>query len=140
MKNEQAASGASGAKEYTLEVMSPVSKASVSFQNAPRLGDLNGKTICEWISRRQQVSGATKAGEPAREVGHWRENEIFPVIEELLKKRFPNIKIVPGADLPCYEDYGSLFERKLSQQEKLDVITTAMKEHGCDAVILGNGA
>ena len=140
MKDEKANSGASAAKEYTLEVMSPVSKASVKFQNAPRLADLNGKTIGEWISRRQQLSGALKPGEAPRAIGHWREDEIFPIIEEQLKKRFPKVKIVPGADLPCFEDYGSLFERKLSPQQKLDVITKAMKDAGCDAVILGNGA
>ncbi len=141
MKSEHIVSGLSGVKGYALEVSNPVSaKPSEALQNAPRLGDLKGKTICEWISRRQQVPGVSKPGEPASEVGHWRETEVFPVIEELLKRRFPDIKIIPGAELPCYEDFGALFERKLSQQEKLDDITTAMKEKGCDAVILGNGA
>ena len=140
MSKEQAASGATEVKEYTLEVMSPVSKASVKFQNAPRLPDLNGKVVGEWISRRQQLSGALKPGEAPRAIGHWREDEIFPIIEEELKKRFPKVKIVPGTELPCFEDFGSLFERKLTQQQKLDVITKAMKDAGCDAVILGNGA
>ena len=54
-----------------------------------------------------------------QEVGHWREQETFPIIEELLKKRFPDIKIIPGAELPCYEDFGTVFERKLPQQTKL---------------------
>ena len=140
MKDKQVVSAPPGAEEYTLEVSSPVSLVSTAFQNAPRLESLQGKTIGEWISRRQQVSGLNKPGAPRGEVGHWRETETFPVIEESLKRRFPDIKIVPGAELPCYEDFGTLFERKLSQQEKLDHITTAIKEKGCDAVILGNGA
>ena len=129
-------------KNYTLEVSNPVSVLpSSKFQNATRLGDLNGKTICEWISRRQQFSGVGEAGDPNREMeGHWRERETFPVIEELLRKQFPDIKIVPGSDLPCYEDFGTLFERQRSQQDKLDDITAAIKEKGCDAVLLGNGA
>ena len=130
MENEQ--------KDYTLEVTNPVSVVATKFQNAPRLPDLNGKTICEWISRRQQLS--EKPGEVETLTGHWREQDTFPVIRELLRKRFPDIKIVPGEELPCYEDFGVLFERKRSQQDKLNDVTTAMKEKGCDAVLLGNGS
>ena len=128
-------------KGYSLEVNNPRSVVSSKFQNAPRLEDLNGKTICEWISWRQQFSAASEAGDPNREMeGHWRELDTFPVIRELLKKRFPDIKIVPGQELPCYEDYLPNAPTGSSQQERLNIITTAMKEKGCDAVILGNGS
>ncbi len=137
MENEEVASGLSGAKGYVLEVSNPVSVTPTKFQNAPRLGDLKGKTICEWISKRWQLA---KPGELTSATGHWREAETFPIIEESLKKRFPDIKIIPGAELPGYEDFSSQFERELSQEEKLNQVTTVMKERGCDAVILGNGA
>ena len=132
MENEQ--------KGYTLEVTDPRSVVPTKFQNAPRLADLNGKTICEWISWRQQFSGADKPGQAKTLTGHWREQDTFPVIRELLKKRYPDIKIVPGEELPCFEDFGTGFERQRSQQDKLDDVTKAMKEKGCDAVLLGNGS
>ena len=138
MKNEeQALPDPSTTKEYVLEVSNPVSVAPTEFQNAPRLGDLKGKTIGEWISKRWQLS---KPGVLKSATGHWREAETFPIIEEELKKRFPDIKIIPGAELPGYEDFSSQFERELSQEEKLDQVSRALKEKGCDAVILGNGA
>jgi hypothetical protein len=121
-----------------LEVCNPVSVAPTKYQNAPRLNDLNGKTICEWISKRWQLG---KPGDLTSLTGHWREGETFPMMEELLKKQFPDIKIIPGADLPGYEDFSSQFQRgDWSVQDKLDQVTAAMKENGCDAVILGNGA
>ena len=120
-------------KNYTLEVSNPVSVVSTKFQNAPRLGDLNGKTICEWITK-----GLRKPEDPTgSDRGHWRASETFPIIEELLKKRFPDVKIIPGAELPGFEDYAR--HPELSEQTKLNHVTTAMKEKGCDAVILGNG-
>ena len=126
-------------EEIFLEVSNPVSvvpKAS-TFQNAPRLGDLNGKTIGEWVSKVCQLG---KPGVLSSITGHWRESETFPLIEKLLKERFPNIKIIPGAELPGYEDFAPQYAKETSQQIKLDHVTTVMKERKCDAVILGNGA
>ncbi len=119
MKEEQVVPGLSGAKGYTLEVSNPVSIApSVTLQSKSRLPDLNGKTICEvWNGQ------------------HWRAPETFPYIEELLKRRFPDIKIIPYTEFPPYE--GPV--RELTLFGKPSEITPLVKEKGCDAVILGNG-
>ena len=63
-----------------LEVFEPTGSFEVNELHAPRLADLNGKTICEL--------GNAK----------WEDHRIFPVLRELLKKRFPDIKIIPYTD------------------------------------------
>ena len=107
---------------YTLEVSNPVSvPAQTTLQSAPRLADLNGKTICEvWNG-------------PG-----WRAPETFPYIEELLKARFPDINIIPYTEFPPYYvgpegAYGVVIKEDPAK------IAPVIKEKGCDAVILGNG-
>lgn len=62
-------------KEVELEVYDPTGAMEITETFAPRLADLNGKTICEvWAA--------------------WQANRTFPVIEEALKKQFPTAKFV----------------------------------------------
>lgn len=95
----------------TLEVLNPsgsINTADAS-QYAPRLPTLRGRTICE-------VSN-----------GSWEARRTFPVIRELLKKRFPDIKIVPYSELPegvWQIDIPDMGER--------------LKTKGCEAAIGGN--
>jgi hypothetical protein len=92
-----------------LEVFDPCGSAPDAnrFQYAPRLADLNGKTIGE-ISNRI-----------------WESDRIFPLIRDLLKKRFPDIKFVPYTDLPSGLD-------NIQDNEEIGDIVAA---EGCDAVI-----
>ena len=105
---------------FSLEVSNPVSVPALPrLKNAPRLPDLNGKPICEvWNGP------------------HWRTKETFPYIEELLKMRFPNIKFIPYSEFPPYEEP----DTSVTLYGKPEEITPVIKEKGCDAVILGNGA
>ena len=97
-----------------LEVFVPTGfgQDSNKYPYARRLTDLNGKTIGE-ISNRL-----------------WESDRIFPVIRELLKKQYPDLKFIPYTDLPNTAD-------KISDNEELADIVLAK---GCDAVIGSSAA
>ncbi len=61
----------------SLEVYDPTGTIEMTELYAPRLADLSGKTICE-------LSDLT-----------WEDHRTFPLIRELLQKRFPDVKIIP---------------------------------------------
>ena len=82
-----------------------------SSQYAPRLTDLKGRTIGE-------VSD-----------GAWEDYRTFPLIRQMLKERFPDIKIVPYTEFPTGV-------RGIDVEEIGDMIAAK----GCDAVIGGNSA
>jgi hypothetical protein len=97
-----------------LEVFVPTGSArdSNKFPYAPRLPDLNGKTIGE-ISNRL-----------------WEADRIFPRIRELLKQKFPDIKFVPYSEFPSHAD-------DIQDNEQLADMILAK---GCDAVIGSSAA
>lgn len=82
------------------------------YPNARRLTDLNGKTIGE-ISNRL-----------------WESDRIFPLIRELLKRRFPDVRFVPYTEFPSGADH-------ISDNEQLADLVVAK---GCDAVIGSSAA
>jgi hypothetical protein len=101
-------------KKMKLEVSDPrgVALDADKYHYAPRLADLNDKTIGE-ISNRL-----------------WESDRIFPLIRDLLKKRFPRIKFVPYTEFPSGVDH-------IQDNEGLgDLVATK----GCDAVIGGSAA
>ena len=98
------------ADSITLEVFDPTGSFEVTELHAPRLGDLNGKTICEL--------GNAK----------WEDHRIFPVLRELLKKRFPNIKIIPFTD----STYGYEIDD--------DQVAAMVQKRGGQGVILASAA
>ena len=105
-----------GAGPVKLEVLKPRSDVDSRAVNAARLDTLEGKTICEvWAT------------------GGWRGGDTFPVIRELLQKRFPSTNFVPYTEFPyavhSFAPYGI----------PLDKVGEVLKEKGCDAVLLGNG-
>ena len=80
---------------------------------AQRLDTLEGKTICElwdWI---------------------FRGDEIFPVIEKELTKRYPGVKLVN------YEAFGCTHGG--DEAEAIAALSDRLKENNCDAVISGLG-
>ena len=92
-----------------LEVFNPTGDIEVDKLYAPRLENLNGKTICE-------VSN-----------GLWQADRTFQLIHRLMQERFPDSKMIPYTELP----YGSV-------QIDNDKIVEEVKKRKCDAVIVGN--
>ena len=80
---------------------------------AKRLGSLEGKTICE----------LSNAG--------WEHDRIFPVIRELLQKRFPTANIIPYDELPLGRGRAGIDS---------DEAADAVLKKGCDAVVTGMAA
>lgn len=95
------------ATPFSLEVLDPSPAYKVSFLHAPRLDTLEGKTICEVSSEIWQA---------------WR---TFPLMRELLQKKYPTAKFVK------WEEFA---EPGVYDGKNLELL----KEKGCDAVIVGN--
>ena len=94
----------------SLEMYDPTGTIETTELFAPRLTDLNGKTICE-------LSDLS-----------WEDHRTFPLIRELLQKRFPGVKIIPYTEFPGV--YGI----------EADVLAKVLREKGSDGVIVGNAA
>jgi hypothetical protein len=97
-----------------LEVFDPsgFNESAKPSPYAPRLLELNGKTICELSNG----SG-------------WEINRTFPLIRQLLSERFPDIRIIPYTEFPSGV-----------QEIGVDDIGNIVNTKGCDAVIGGNAA
>jgi hypothetical protein len=101
----------SSAPVISMEVYDPTGALEATESHAPRLTDLLGhKIICELSDR------------------VWEDDRTFPFIRELLQKKFPDMTVIPYTRFPNV--YGI----------KEDVLIKALKEEGCDAVIVGNAA
>jgi hypothetical protein len=109
--------GLIAAESVILRVYDPGGSFEVTQTFAPRLSDLNGKTICELSD------------------GQWEDTRTFPLITELLQKLYPTAKILPYTEFP-HESSGSASEGGFA----IDLDTTAdlVKQKGCQAVIVGN--
>lgn len=94
----------------TLQVYNPTGAFEVTQAFAPRLADLNGKTICE-------VSN-----------GSWEFDRTFPAIRGLLQKQFPSAKIVTYDKLPTV----------LTTSDIPNLKRTTVKAAGCQGAIVGN--
>ncbi len=104
-----------------LRTVSPVGESVVKtmISLAPRLDTLAGKTVGEIWN------------------GGFKGEIVFPIIEEMLRKRYPGVKVVPYTEFPLVS-IGSLHPE--TQAETLEAVRVALLEKGCDAVITGNGA
>ncbi len=104
-----------------LEVVWP--RGKITMENpgfAKRLDTLSGKTVCElWDWR-------------------FRGDEMFPVIEKELAKRYPGIKFVSYEKFGCtHEQFGSTQEA--GEREVLAALPDKLKQYKCDAAISGVG-
>ena len=110
---------APAAKDGVYEVVSPLGESVIRMMNmAPRLSTLEGKTICEiWNEG-------------------FRGDESFPIIEKMLRERYPAIKLIPYTEFPL-ATIASLHPE--TKEETLAALSAAIKKKGCDAVITGNG-
>ncbi len=93
----------------TLTVYDPTGAFEVTQTFAPRVADLNGKTICE-------VSN-----------DGWEAPRTFPLVASLLQKQFPTAKIVTYDQFPV----GIM-------QIDVNNIGDLVKAKGCQAVVVGN--
>ena len=103
-----------------LNVVSPVGKNvdGTATSLAPRLDTLNGKTVCEiW-------NGGFKA------------DVMFPIIEQMLRERYPSVRMIPFTEFPTVTIASLGSARKA---ETLEAVRVALLAKGCDAVITGNG-
>ena len=104
------------------EVVSPAGK-SVAERGfiAPRLDTLAGKTICE-------VSGGDT---PFR--CEWS----FPIIRDVLQKRYPDAKVIPYTEFPTIS---AQFLHPETKEETWAALRAALREKGCEGVISQLGA
>ena len=101
-------------KDSGYEVVWPRGKRTMeSVRFAKRLDTLSGKTVCElWDWK-------------------FRGDEMFPVIEKELAKRYPGIKFV------SYEKFGCIHYE--GEREVLAALPDKLKQYKCDAAISGVG-
>lgn len=103
-----------------LTVVSPLGESITqkTTRLAPRLDTLNGKTVGEiW-------NGGFKA------------DVMFPIIEEMLRARYPEVRFIPYTEFPAVT-IASL--ESVKKAGTLEAVRSALLEKGCDAVITGNG-
>ncbi len=110
------AAQAAAATPVTLTVYNPTGAVEVKQVFAPRLADLNGKTICELSNNA------------------WEAPRTFPAIRELLKRQYPTAKFIPYTEFP--NGAGSAGGGSYAIDD--DKIVQLVKEKGCQAVITGN--
>jgi hypothetical protein len=106
---------ASNLNEPRYDVLSPLPRKAVkSTAAAPRLPDLNGKTICElWDVI-------------------FRGETIYPLVREYIRKRFPDVRFVG------YEEFGNFHGAREAQVSA--TIPAKLAAHHADAAIVGIGA
>ncbi|MBI2908417.1 MAG: hypothetical protein HYX92_12290 [Chloroflexi bacterium] len=101
------------------EVLSPLGEPTVDkLAVAPYLPDLNGKTVCE-------VSDGVQHRGPV----------VFPILRELLRERYPDVKVIPYTEFPIQDIHGST--RQIL--ERVDAAVALALEKGCVAMITGFG-
>jgi hypothetical protein len=101
-----------------VAVISPVGLPRTQNNGiAPRLDSLEGKTIGEVYNH------------------HFKGDQMFGLYRELLKQRFPGVKIVPYTELPASFVGGDPATHRRVAQE----VAALAREKGCDALIAGNG-
>ncbi len=99
-----------------LEVFNPTGATEAVKHSAPRLADLQGKTICELSN-----------------YAFFRHDETFPILEELLSKKYPGIKLI------SYNEFPSTRFPQVKGSVPTDLTADMLLEKGCEAVISGNG-
>lgn len=101
--------------EPRYEVMWPLARRAVTdTRAAPRLPDLNGKTVCElWDVI-------------------FRGETIYPLVREYIKARFPDVKFVG------HQEFGNFHGAR--EREVVAALPGKLRTHKADAAIVGIGA
>ncbi len=79
---------------------------------APRLGTLEGKTIC------------------ALNNGRYYFNQTWPLVKQLLSQKYSGVRFVDWGEFPIISD---------DEDEVLKDLAGKLRQYGCDAVISGRG-
>ena len=95
---------------YLIEVLDPGGIIEISNFYAPRLASLNGQTICMLSNH------------------GWESDRMFPIIQDLLQKRFHDVRIIPPTEVPGLMDI------------EPEALPNLLNEKGCDGAIIGNAA
>jgi hypothetical protein len=103
------------ASEPRYDVLWPLSRKAVELvAAAPRLPDLNGRTVAElWDVI-------------------FRGEEIYPLVRDHIKARFPAVRFV------SHSEFGNFHGAR--EREVVARLPAKLREHGCDAAIVGIGA
>lgn len=103
-------------RPLALEVFSPSGATKPTEVGAPRLADLNGKTICELSN-----------------YAYFQEEQTFAELERLVGARYPGVKFVAYSEFPStlYPMVKGLVHQELTAE--------TLRTRGCQAVISGNG-
>ena len=101
-----------------IDVISPVGLPGTQNQAiAPRLDSLAGKTVGEVYNH------------------HFKGDQMFALYRQLLKQRYPDVRIVPYTELPAsFVGGDTAYHRRVAQE-----VAAQAKAKGCDALITGNG-
>ena len=100
------------------KVVRPTGDEAVKMiTQAPRLDTLEGKTICMAIN------------------GSFKSYVTSPVIEDLIRKKYPSLKVIPAAEMPRSRRAPAAG----TTDPGTDAMIAALKQKGCQAVISGNG-
>lgn len=101
--------------EPRFEALWPLSRKAVkATAAAPRLPDLNGKTVCElWDVI-------------------FRGETIYPLVRDYFKARFPRVKFV------SHEEFGNFHGAR--EHQVTAALPEKLRHHGADAAIVGIGA
>jgi hypothetical protein len=102
------------------EVVWPSGKLAIKrAELAPRVTDMNTVTVAE--------------------INHnsYRGDEIFPILREELKRRYPNIRIVPFEEIGNFRDQRNFEGYEMENYPRLSEL---LKQKGIDAAITGIGA
>jgi hypothetical protein len=84
---------------------------------APRLASLAGKTVGEVYNH------------------HFKGDQMFGLYRQLLRQRYPGVRVVPYTELPAsFVGGDTAYHRRIAQE-----VAALAKEKGCDALISGNG-
>jgi hypothetical protein len=106
-------------QEPTFRVVKPMGESPVKMISmAPRLDTLDGKTIA-FVTNRLFKYEVT-----------------FPVIEQLLKKNYPNSKVI------SFEEFHVISNAELAVElraKAIQLLGDQLLKRGCQAVISGNG-
>jgi hypothetical protein len=105
-------------EEGKYAVVSPLGRRDAQWIDmAPRLDTLEGKTVCELWNQ------------------SFKSNITFPVIREMLRQKYPGVKIVPYTEMPPHH----MLENPGVTNAASEALIAALKAKQCDAVISGNG-
>ena len=113
-----AARPTSGKKSPMYSVVRPTGDVvHPMIAQAPRPDTLERKTVCMTSNQ------------------GFKAHVTFPVIEDLLRQKYPNLKIILPEDMPRAVKPPA----EGAADPATDAMVTALKEKGCQAVISGNG-